>query len=427
MALDTILVKLWGQPIGALSWDERAGVGEFQYTPEFVRSGLEVSPLQMPLRASPYSFPEHLRSDTFNGLPGMIADSLPEKFGNRLLNTWLAKQGRDFASLSPVERLCYLGSRGMGALEFEPDLDGEGFDKPVPVEVNELVAIAEKILTQRNGDTHEFDGRTDFHKLIVVGTSAGGAKAKAVVAWNEQTNELMSGQADCPPGFAHWLIKFDEVENEEHATARHIGRIEMAYHQMAVLTGIEMTECRLMEDGDRAHFMTRRFDRDDHGNKYHVQTFCGMDHADRNPPGQIGYERLFSTARKLNLGQAALDQLYLRCVFNILSRNQDDHSKNHAFMMGSDGVWHLTPAYDVCYSYKPGSRWIDTHQMTVNVKRDNFTREDLYAAAKAADVKYPDKYIEQAKEGLSYWEAIGESVGLSEREVTAIRSTFREL
>lgn len=422
----SVIVKLWGHEAGVLFWDEKHRVADFQYFDNFIATGLDISPLHMPLRQTPYRFVDLSTSDTFWGLPGLIADSLPEKYGNQLLNTWLTRQGRDPYSLNPIERLCYLGSRGMGALEYQPDYNRGDFNVAVSIQIDELVTIAEEILHQRQNAKVSFDG-DNLHKLIAVGTSAGGAKAKAIIAWNEQTQEVMSGQASCPPGFSHWLLKFDEVDNEEHATSHNIGRIEMAYHLMAVIAGIDMTECRLMPDGNRAHFMTRRFDRDDAGTKYHIQTLCGLDHADRNPPGMIGYERLFSVARRLGLRQKDLDQLYRRMVFNILARNHDDHSKNHAFMMKPGGQWHLSPAYDICYSYKPGSRWIHNHQMSCNGKRDEFTYADLVEAAKAADIRSPNEHIDAVNNALSYWQNLANQVDVPSEQSSAIQKTFRRI
>ena len=427
--VDAVKVRLGNVDAGVLTWDEARSVATFQYVPAFVQTGIQVSPLMMPLRSEPYRFVELRESETFLGLPGLVADSLTEKFGNQLLDVWLGKQGRTLASMTPIERLCYLGERGMGALEYEPDWD-QSASVVTPVEVAELVDLARDVLTRaaqpkpldRIGDLDN-----DLYTLIQVGTSAGGAKAKAIIAWNEDTNEVVSGQGRCPPGFTHWIIKFDAIENEEHATDQHLGRIEMAYHYMAVLAGIEMTPCRLMEDGERAHFMTQRFDRTPDGRKVHMQTFCGIAHQDRNPPGNTSYETLFATARQLGLGQPALEQLYLRMVFNILARNQDDHSKNHAFLMGTNGRWHLSPAYDICYSYKPGSRWIDSHQMRCNGKRDGFVLDDLTQAARAADVGAPRSAITAVRDALALWPRVAADVGLPERLAQFIEAQFRQL
>lgn len=407
-----ILVSVWGQEVGVIEWQPESNMAAFEYFPAFVDTGIDLAPIKMPLAAGVvYRFPELQPtgnlSDTFCGLPGLFADSLPEKYGNRLLSQWLARQGRDFNDMTPTERLCYLGSRGMGALEYQPE-DSSPPHATGDLDIAELVDVARRVLA--NNSTPITDNNLSLSNLISVGTSAGGAKAKAVIGWNETTQHITSGQGELQPGFSHWLIKFDEMDNEEHASSQQIGRIEYAYHQMAVDCGIDMMESRLLEDRGMAHFMTRRFDRtlpeDDQAiaQKRHVQTYCAMAHADRNPPGAYGYEHLFLTAKRLGLGQPDLDQLYRRMIFNIISRNQDDHSKNHAFMMDqSSKIWRLSPAYDLCFSYKPGNPFIESHQMSCNGKRSDFTRDDLLVAAKAADVKKPAQIIEEVEDVISYW------------------------
>ena len=422
--IDVIKVLFDGRPLGALHWQDESRTATFQYHPEFIATGYEVSPLRMPLRDMPYQFPELARTQTFAGLPGLIADSLPERFGNQLLSAWLQSHGRTFESLAPLERLAYLGRRGMGALEYEPDLGLEQ-DTPVTMDVHDLVDVARDVLAQRHAARARLTA--NIEQLVQVGTSAGGAKAKAVIAWNPTSGDVLSGQVPAPAGYQYWIIKFDEIDNEELATAHQIGRIEMAYHRMAVEAGISMMESRLMPDGDKAHFMTRRFDRGDHGEKYHVQTFAALTHQDRDPPGAIGYESLFATARALGLPQSDLDQIYRRMVFNILARNQDDHAKNHAFIMDNDGTWLLSPAYDICFSYKPGSRWIGNHQMRCNNKRDDFVLDDLVEAARAADVKrnVAMDIVSDVRSALSQWNRFAKEVDLSKETCEHIRKTFR--
>lgn len=419
-------VNLWGKRIGAIAWDGRQQLGEFAYDPDFIETGLEVSPLVMPLSPQAYRFPSHVRTKSFLGLPGLVADCLPEKFGNAILTASLNKLGLRLSDVTPVERLCYLGSRGMGALEFEPALDTRPIDTKTPIVVDELVSAAEQILKQRNNLSVELtNGSLDT--LIQIGTSAGGAKAKAIIAWNEETNEVIAGAGDIPSGFTHWLMKFDEVENEELATSHNIGQIEYAYHLMAVMAGIEMMECRLFHDGDRHHFMTRRFDRPEDGDKLHCQTLCALTHADRDPPGQHGYEHLFMTARELRLGQDTLEQIFRRMCFNILARNQDDHSKNHAFYMDRSGNWELTPAYDLCFSYKPGNKFIESHQMSCNGKRGDFEFSDLLEAAKYGDITQPELIVEEVQDVLLSWPEIAKDVGLEPRQIEAIQSQFRDI
>lgn len=423
--MDAISVELWGERVGALSWDRNRQIAGFQYDPDFLQSGIEVSPLLLPLnkRPSVFYFPELAETRTFKGLPGFIADSLPEKFGNRLLDAYLAKHGRNIDDLNPLERLCYVGTRGMGALEYQPDHESRRLNQPIPLHISDLVTVAQAVLNDRqsaNGNLE--DG---IETLITVGTSAGGAKAKAVIAINHETNDVLSGQADIPEGYEHWLLKFDEMENEEHATSQQIGRIEYAYSEMAFDAGINMMPCDLLHDGGQAHFMTKRFDRVDTNDKVHVVTLAGMVHADRDPPGNVGYERLFQTIRDLGLPQSDLSEMYRRMVFNICSRNHDDHTKNHAFLMFGDGSWQLSPAYDLCFSYKPGNPFIDQHQMSCNGKREHFELDDLLSAAKAADVKRPKEILEDVERAVLRWPEHAEKAGIVAARAEGIRQQHR--
>lgn len=423
--MEAIAVNLWGRRVGALSWDSNRRIAQFQYDPDFLQTGLEISPLMLPLSSRIYQFPELSDTKTFKGLPGIIADSLPEKFGNRLLDIYLVNHGRKLEDLNPLERLCYVGNRGMGALEYEPDFDTRNLNKPIPVEVSDLVEVAQAVLSNRKDASVNLE-TGGIETLISVGTSAGGAKAKAVIAVDPETRHVLSGQTDAPEGYEHWLLKFDEVENEEHAFHQQIGRVEFAYNEMATAAGINTMECRLLEDGDRAHFMNRRFDRVDGNEKVHVCTFAGLAHADRDPPGTTGYERLFQVIRDLGLGQNSLNEAYRRMVFNICSRNQDDHTKNHAFLMFADGEWQLAPAYDLCFSYKPGNRFIEQHQMACNGKRDNFTLADLEQAAVAADLKRPKRIVEQVQQVVEHWQDYAQMAGLKEKAADAIGNRHRK-
>ena len=424
MTMDVIAVELWGQRVGALTWDKNRQLASFQYDPEFIQAELNVCPLKLPLSGSIFEFPELARTRTFKGLPGFIADSLPEKFGNRLLDTYLAKHGRHLDQLNPLERLCYVGVRGMGALEYQPDRECRDLNDTIPLQVSDLVELAQKVLQDRQ-QAHANMEDDGLETLITVGTSAGGAKAKAVIAIKRDNGDVLSGQADIPDGYDHWLLKFDEMDNEEHATSQQIGRIEYAYSEMAYQAGINMMECRLLPDNGKAHFMTRRFDRVEDNAKVHVVTFAGMAHADRDPPGSVGYERLFQTIRDLRLPQSELNEMYRRMVFNICSRNQDDHTKNHAFLMFGDGSWQLAPAYDLCFSYKPGNPFIEQHQMSCNGKRDQFELDDLLAAAKAADVKRPKQIIEEVENAVSKWTEHAESAGIDGAHAESIKNLHR--
>jgi serine/threonine-protein kinase HipA len=421
--MKALAVFLWGKRVGALAWQE-GGQAAFEYDEDFIRSGLEVSPLMMPLSRRIFRFPELAGTKTFQGLPGVIADSLPEKFGNRMLDAYLVRHGKRLNDLNPLERLCYVGSRGMGALEYEPDLAEDFQKRSVPVEISELVELARSVLADQNTKRARIQDQA-LTSLISVGTSAGGAKAKAIIAVNDATGEVLSGQSDVPTGFEHWILKFDEVDNEELATSHQIGRIEYAYNEMAFAAGINVMESRLLPDGDRMHFMTKRFDRVEGNQKVHVATFAGIAHVDRDPPGSCGYERLFQTMRELRLGQDELNEMFRRMVFNICARNQDDHAKNHAFLMYGDGAWQLSPAYDICFSYKPGNPFIDSHQMSCNGKRDLFVLDDLLAASRTADVKKPLDIIRQVEDAVRRWNYFAGEAGIDEAATVGIGSLHR--
>ena len=354
-------VQLWGRTIGAVSLEEGRNVAAFEYDSQFARSGIQLSPLVMPLSGQVHQFPE-LPRNTFHGLPGLLADSLPDKFGNALIDAWLATQGRSPESFSAVERLCYTGTRGMGALEFAPVL-GPKQRKASKLEVDALVRLAGEVLTYRGelqGHLHAAGKAKALRDILTVGTSAGGARAKAVIAWNPQTHEVRSGQIAAGDGFEYWLLKFDGVDgnrDKERDDPKGYGAVEFAYHRMAEAAGITMSECRLLEENGRRHFMTRRFDRLAGGQKLHLQSLCALAHFDFNQAGAYGYEQALLAIRRLQLPMAAVEEQFRRMVFNLVARNQDDHVKNIAFLMNPLGEWSLAPAFDVTYSFNPAGAW----------------------------------------------------------------------
>ena len=368
-------VILWGRRIGAVSWDDTRSLGVFQYDPAFAGAGIEVAPLTMPVRETPYEFPA-LNGESFRGLPGMLADALPDRFGHRLIDAWLAETGKSPKAFNPVDRLCYIGRRGIGALEFDPALRKQTEAKKL--EVARLVDPANRVLGERKNLAEVLDGENDAEPLediLSVGTSSGGARAKAVLAWNPETGEFRSGQLDADAGFQHWLLKFDGVSNDsdtELADPRGYGRIEYAYATMARAAGIAISACRLHHEGGRSHFMTKRFDRDDAGRKIHMQSLGAMQHFDFNDPSAYSYEQAVMTIRDLDLGMVAVEEQFRRAVFNVMARNQDDHVKNISFLMDRSGEWSLSPAYDVAYTYNPSDRWTGDHQMSLAGRRDDF-------------------------------------------------------
>jgi len=424
-------VQLWGRTIGAVSLDEAREVAAFEYDPDFARSGIELSPLVMPLSGRVYEFPA-LPRNTFHGLPGLLADSLPDKFGNALIDAWLATQGRTPASFNAVERLCYTGTRGMGALEFAPVV-GPKPRTATKIEIDALVRLAGEVLTHRGdlqGHFHEAGKEKALRDILSVGTSAGGARAKAVIAWNRATNEVRSGQIKAGEGFDYWLLKFDGVagnKDKELEDPKGYGAIEYAYHRMAKAAGIAMSECRLLEENGRRHFMTKRFDRLAGGEKLHMQSLCALAHFDFNQAGAYAYEQALLTIRQLKLPMAAVEEQFRRMVFNIVARNQDDHVKNIAFLMDRQGEWSLAPAFDVTYSYNPSGSWTATHQMTLNGKRDGFTQGDFEACAKAALMKRgrAASIIGEVRAAVRRWPEFAAEARLADEWREKIQGTHR--
>ena len=407
-------VRLWGRRIGAVSLADGGGHADFQYDPAFARSGIEVSPLTMPLGERVYRFPE-LPVNTFHGLPGLLADSLPDKFGNALIDAWLAAQGRTPAGFNAVERLCYTGARGMGALEFAPAV-GPRAGTAHRIEIDSLVELASEVLAQREGLKATFtdpERKAALNDILRIGTSAGGARAKAVIAWNAQTNEVRSGQVTAGAGFGYWLLKFDGVSgnrDKELEDPKGYGAIEFAYSLMARAAGITMTECRLLEENGRRHFMTRRFDRLEDGGKLHMQSLCALAHYDFNAAGAFAYEQAFLAIRQLGLPMESVEEQFRRMAFNITARNQDDHVKNIAFLMDKAGRWSLSPAFDLSYSYNPAGAWTDRHQMTLNGKRDGFALADFQACAKTAVMKRgrAEAILEEVRAAVTRWPEFAE-------------------
>ena len=424
-------VSLWGRKIGAVALGEGEDIASFEYDPAFAGSDIEVSPLRMPLSRRVFSFPE-LPYKTFYGLPGLLADSLPDRFGNALIDTWLATQGRSPDSFNAIERLCYVGQRGMGALEFSP-VAGPKARKAKNIQIDKLVKLASEILSQRDKFRVSFSEKNKQNALadiLHIGTSAGGARAKAIIAWNPTSNEVRSGQVDAGEGFEYWLLKFDGVQgnrDKELEDPKGYGAIEFACYLMARDCGIEMSECRLFEENDRRHFMTRRFDRTNTGGKIHMQSLGAIAHYDFNLAGAYSYEQALMTIRQLDLPRNAIEQQFRRMVFNIVIRNQDDHVKNIAFLMDRSGQWSLSPAFDVTYSFNPSGAWTATHQMTMNGKRENFELADFKHCAKVALMKRRQEklIIDEILAVVSNWRTYASQAGIPGQTSERIFRAFR--
>jgi serine/threonine-protein kinase HipA len=425
-------VRLWGGTIGAVLLQPDTPIAIFQFTPEFAASGIEVAPMAMPLRRQPYAFPE-LPVKAFKGLPGMLADSLPDKYGNALIDAWLARQGRDPGSASAIERLCYIGTRGTGALEFAP-VKGPELSGEEEIEIGELVELASRVLAERDGfDTSLTAGNEEqgLLEILSVGMSAGGARAKAVIAWNPETNDVRSGQVDAPPGFEHWLLKFDGVagnrDKESFGDPEGYGIVEYAYSSMARAAGIEMSPCRLFKENGRQHFMTQRFDRPGGNAKLHMQSLAALRHFDFNDPRSYSYEQALLTIRTLGLPMSTLEEQFRRMAFNLIARNQDDHVKNIAFLMDRGGNWALSPAFDVTHNHNPDGDWTLRHQMSVNGKRNGFEIDDLIRCADGVSMQRARvlAILEEVGAAVADWREFADVAGVPEERAEEIGTEHR--
>ena len=408
--VDVAEVKMWGELVGAIRWDEAQQLGYFQYDAKFIQRNWDLSPIKMPITEGSriYSFPELRKGrneteDTFKGLPGLLSDALPDKYGNKLINIWLAQQGRPENNMNPVEKLCFIGTRGMGALEFEP-AQIKTSTRSFSLELNSLVDIAKKMLNEREVFLTNLskDEEKAMMEILKIGTSAGGARPKAVIAYHPKTKEIRSGQGNVPKGFEHWLLKLDGVSGEQFGESSGWGRVEYAYYLMAKDCEIEISECQLLEENGRAHFMTKRFDRDGN-NKNHIQSLCGLQHYDFNDMYGYSYEQVFLTMRLLRLTYPEAEQMFRRMVFNVLATNYDDHTKNFSFILKKNEKWRLAPAYDLCFSFDPSNHWVNKQTLSVNGKRLEITKNDLMTIAKDNNIKKGEKIIDDINAIVKTW------------------------
>ncbi|MBO5377218.1 MAG: type II toxin-antitoxin system HipA family toxin [Ruminiclostridium sp.] len=427
MSLENVRVKLWGTVIGYLHRQDNGLIG-FQYDEDFISSGINVSPIKMPLSNMTYSFPS-LSEVTFKGLPGLVADSLPDKFGNIVIKKYLESLDRTEDSLTSLEKLCYTGKRGMGALEYEPSTDI--VDDDVPVDIDALTKLASEILSEKES-LHIKHNKDMVAQLMQCSSSVGGARAKTLIAWNPETNDIRSGQVNAGKGYEYWLLKFDDISNNKDKDSTpdsgEYTRIEYAYYLMAKAAGIEMSECRLYKENGRAHFMTKRFDRiGSKGEKLHMQSLCAIAHMDFNSPRAYSYEEAFSVMRQMKLSHTDFVQLYKRMIFNELAKNYDDHTKNIAFLMNKKGEWSLAPAFDMTFSYSKDSVWVNSHQMLINGKYKNIQKEDFRKVADKAGLKKSEaeNCIEQVENAVSMWSDFAKESGLSSERTKIIKEILK--
>ena len=409
--VDIAEVKIWGELVGAVRWDETQQLASFQYDPKLIEKGWELSPMKMPLANGSriYRFPELRKGktdtvDTFKGLPGLLADALPDRYGNQLINIWLARQGRPADSMNPVEQLCFIGTRAMGALEFQP-AQLKSSKKAFTIEISSLIEAARKILSKKEAFQTNLTANEEkaLTEILKIGTSAGGARPKAVIAYNKTTKEVKSGQTNVPKGFEHWLLKLDGLSDAQFGESHSWGRVEYAYYLMAKECGVEMMQSRLLEENGRAHFMTKRFDREENNTKHHIQTLCGLQHFDFNNLYGYSYEQVFQTMRLLRLSYPEAEQMFRRMVFNVLATNCDDHTKNFAFRLKKNKKWELAPAYDVCYSYDPTNIWVNQQTLSINGKHKAILKEDLMTIAKANTIKKGAQIIAEINTTVKKW------------------------
>lgn len=422
--VDIARVNLYGQPVGTFRWDNNRQLAHFEYAESFIGKGLEPSPILMPVRQGRiYSFSD-IGRETFKGLPGMLADSLPDTYGRALFDRWLALTGR--SSGNPVETLCFLGKRCMGALEFEPAMDAP-YSPDVRIELDSLVEVTSEALSEKEefGANLEEDKKAAIAEIVRLGTSAGGQRAKAIIAYNPLTGEVRSGQIEAPEGFDYYLIKLDGVTAEAgFRETQNFGRLEYSFYRLVNECGIEMSDCSLIEENGRAHFLTKRFDRQN-GEKIHMQTLCGIAHYDYCNPRSYSYEQAFNVMRALRLPYSQAQEMYRRMVFNVVIRNQDDHTKNISFLMDRQGKWTLSPAYDMGFAYNPKGGWTAQHQMSINGKFDDITRQDLLEFARRNNIKEAAEIIDCIAEVSSRWPLLARECEVPQPMIEAIMPNLK--
>lgn len=433
--VDVAEIKIWGELVGAVRWDDQQKLASFEYDPDFLKKSWDLSPIKMPIANGSriYRFPElrkekNATEDAFKGLPGLLADSLPDKYGNKLIDRWLEQNNRLPESMNPVEKLCFIGNRGVGALEFEPT-QLKASKQTFALQISGLVEIAKKMLSDRQSFQTDLnaDEEKAIQEILKIGTSAGGARPKALIAFNEKTGEVRSGQTKAPNNFEHWLLKLDGVSGIQFGDSHGWGHVEYAYYLMAKECGINIMESRLLSENGRSHFMTKRFDREYNDTKHHVQTLCALQHFDYNDMFGYSYEQVFQTMRILRLKYPDAEQMFRRMVFNVLATNYDDHTKNFSFLLKKGGNWELAPAYDVCFSFNPTNAWLSQQTLSINGKRQNIFKNDLLTIAKTNNIKKGEVIIDDINKVVKSWKKFSVQAKVSEEKHQLIINNLNTL
>jgi serine/threonine-protein kinase HipA len=420
--VDLVEVHAWDHLVGAVTLDPSLGFYAFEYDPEWVSSRRSLAPLHMPNRSEVFIFPQ-LNPITFYRLPAMLADALPDKFGNALVNAYLSEQGIPAGKITALDRLAYATDRGMGALTFKPPVR-DGPDQSTAIQLADLVAAARSMVS---GEFTNSQSTNDaLHQLIQVGTSAGGARPKAVIAYNPKTQQIKSGQVSAPEGFEDWIVKLDGVsldpmrEFDPFTSGADYCRVEYAYYLMASEAGVEMSKCLLLPEGPRTHFLTQRFDRTAEGRRIHLQSLCALAHLDFNLVATHSYSQYFETIKDLGMGKEELQQAFRRVVFNVAAVNRDDHTKNLAFLLPENGSWKLAPAYDVTHAHNSQGKWTMNHQMSVNGKFDGITLADLKKFGDQHLIPRYARVIDEVFQAVDRWREFAESAGVSAKTTERI-------
>ena len=427
-------VKIWGEEVGVIRWNQNTQLASFQYHKKFLKKGWDLSPLKMPIKDKDriYRFPElsidKHGENTFKGMPGLLSDALPDRYGNQLINKWLVQNGRAEKSMNPVEQLCFIGKRGMGALEFSPSILNAKEDT-FTIELDSLVTAAQNMLANRASFKTNLSSnhKKALQDIITIGTSAGGARPKAVIAYNNITGEVRSGQSDAPQGFEHWLLKLDGVSEVQLGDTQGWGRVEYAYYLMATECNIDMMECQLLEENNRAHFMTKRFDREGNKTKHHIQTLCGIQHYDYNNMYAYSYEQIFQSMRLLRLTYPEAEQMFRRMVFNVLATNCDDHTKNFSFRMKQGEKWRLSPAYDICYAYNSKNHWVNQQTLSINGKRKNISKADFMTIAMANSIKKAEQIIDEINIIINNWKDFASKANVKQDLINTIQNNLHTI